>query len=1383
MTTVQTARLGGRLTLLAALFGALGCSSPATTAAVSGTDTAGGFDIQLSDVTVTGADTAKGDAAEDGDGSSDATGSDSGADIQGDTATLCGSAGCPCAGNGDCDSGFCIEVGGQNECAALCVTGCEPGFQCTQTTSSTGDIASLCTPLFGRLCEPCQADADCSNVLGGKDNRCVAYSGAAGSLLGQFCAAPCGPSGDCPSGYACQDTKSVGGVLGKQCLRVNGSCECDARAQKLGLATPCSSGNAAGTCKGSRACSPSGLGACDAPLAQTETCNTQDDNCNGQTDEGGSSLCDDATPCTYDNCIAGECQHPPKTGACDDGSACTSGDYCSDGMCKGNALSCDDSNGCTADSCNPLSGCVNLPTTASCSDGDACTSGDACKDGQCVPGPATLCDDGNPCTAEACEPKRGWATSPNSDACDDNNACTTGDTCAAGKCSGGTGVVCNDGNPCTTDACDSKQGCIATPNTQGCEDGNACTTADTCAGGSCVGGPALPCDDNKPCTTDSCDPKAGCNFAPNTLPCDDGDACTQGDVCKGGSCSPGQAGPCSDGNPCTTDTCDPKGGCSSSNNTLPCDDGNACTQGDLCKSGSCTGGAALNCNDGNTCTLDSCDAAKGCQNLAAGGPCNDGNACTASDVCASGVCTAGSAIACNDGNSCTTDSCEPAKGCVFANTTAPCDDNNGCTTGDVCAAGVCKSGAGCGQNAVCAPKAGGGTACACASGYAGDGQTCTLVCPAGCTACSSPTVCTACEAGKNLVNGQCTGCVPKTCGSACGTVPNGCGKDLDCGPCTSNSIRAGNAFTCVVQVGGTVQCWGKNDLGQLGDGTYIDRWQASLTDGTPALVLGLKGVKQLALGDAHACALLGDGTIQCWGNHNYGQLGDGTAASPTGRSSPVKVSGITNAVAVTTGRWHTCALLADGTGKCWGHNVYGQLGDGTYTARNVPTPVQNLTEAAGIGAGYDFTCALFASGSVQCWGDNLFGQLGDGTTVSHNTPSPVSNLTGAASLTVSALGKFACVVEKGDTMQCWGLNANGQLGTNTSSPTKVPAPVVGLTNVKRVGAGNVHSCAALADGTVKCWGYNYYGQLGDGTTTSHPTPTAVPNLTRVIDVAGGQYHTCALHADGSVQCWGDNPSGALGNETVADSLVPVSAVNVPCGNVGTPVTCSGCVPTTCAAQKATSGTIADGCGGTLLCGVDAGKLATGTAFTCALPGDGSVRCWGQNDKGQLGDGTQRVRYQSTWVDGPPANVSGITKAIAVSAGNMHACAVLSTGKIRCWGSHSNGQLGFGGAADSAPHFDPVEVSGISTAIDVSAGHLHTCAVLADGTVKCWGYNYHGQLGDGTTSQRILPLQVGGIAGAIAVRAGYNFSCALTQAGQVKCWGDAYNGQLGSGTVS
>ncbi len=602
----------------------------------------------------------------------------------------CSEAGCACTENAGCNTGFCLEVDGSKQCAALCDGGCAKGFTCSQLSGSGGDVVNICTPTFPRLCEPCQADSDCNNVLGGADNRCVGYWDPAGSLLGHFCGAPCGDNSQCSTGFTCSDKTSVGGVKSKQCTRIDLVCSCDQRATKNGLTTACSNVNGAGSCNGTRSCSANGLSACDAPSAVSETCNLIDDDCDGQTDELSPGLCDDNSACTYDNCFSGQCQHPSKPGACDDGNACTSSDSCDNGVCKGEGVVCDDKNPCTVDSCDPILGCVaKAASGAACSDGNICTSGDACQDGACLPGAPTTCDDGNLCTTDSCDSKSGCVLNNNALQCSDGDACTLGDTCKGGLCVGNSKTPCSDGNPCTDDSCDANQGCLFSNNVAACSDNNACTLGDSCQGGSCQPGSAKACDDKNPCTNDSCDPKDGCQVQANSQPCSDANVCTEGDVCVGGTCQSGQAKNCDDGNPCTTDVCDSGKGCTMISNSENCTDNNVCSEGDQCQGGKCQAGKVKNCDDGNPCTDDACDPVSGCTHGNNAAPCNDKSVCTNGDNCSGSACVPGPSISCDDGNPCTDDSCDAIKGCQHINNTALCTDNNTCTTGDSCKEGVC----------------------------------------------------------------------------------------------------------------------------------------------------------------------------------------------------------------------------------------------------------------------------------------------------------------------------------------------------------------------------------------------------------------------------------------------------------------------------------------------------------------------------------------------------------------------------------------------------------------------------------------------------------------------------------------------------------------------
>ena len=729
-----------------------------------------------------------------------------------------GSAGCPCTENGECDTGFCVETADGHACAGLCNGNCLPGYACHAVTSTGGDVVNLCLPAQPRLCEPCGADSDCNNVLGGSDSRCVAYPATNGALIGQFCGTACDSKTPCPLGYSCDGRLSVAGVKANVCIRDDQVCPCDARAIAAELPTICSLANGIGKCSGKRACGSTGLSACDAPAAVTETCNLLDDDCDGQTDEPGNGLCDDGKPCTYDNCIAGQCQHPPASGPCDDGSACTQQEACEFDKCIGKTVDCSDGNPCTLDNCDPVKGCSNpLDNGAACSDGNSCTIGDACNGGLCLPGTATECLDNNPCTTDSCSAIAGCIFEANSLPCTDNDVCTTVDVCANAACKGGPTLPCQDGNACTTDACDASKGCVFVDIVGPCDDGNACSSGDTCAAGICKPGSALPCNDNNPCTDDGCDWQKGCTHSAGSGPCSDGDACTLNDVCSDGVCQSGQANDCLDANPCTTDSCDNLKGCLHTPSTQPCSDGNVCTVGDACNAGLCWPGKGAVCDDDNPCTNDLCDPLKGCLATANSLGCSDGSVCTVGDLCQGGQCQPGSNISCNDGNACTDDGCDAAKGCQHANNEAVCDDGSVCTILDSCAGGLCTAGGvkNCDDGAACTtdscdPKAGCENAAntiACDDGNActtGDACANTVCLPGKATSCDDANPCTddSCDKAtgcKHLANtANCNDSNACTSADICGGGSCQGGSAVACddkNPCTTDSCNP--ALGCV----------------------------------------------------------------------------------------------------------------------------------------------------------------------------------------------------------------------------------------------------------------------------------------------------------------------------------------------------------------------------------------------------------------------------------------------------------------------------------------------------------------------------------------------------------------------------------------------------------
>lgn len=418
------------------------------------------------------------------------------------------------------------------------------------------------------------------------------------------------------------------------------------------------------------------------------------------------------------------------------------------------------------------------------------------------------------------------------------------------------------------------------------------------------------------------------------------------------------------------------------------------------------------------------------------------------------------------------------------------------------------------------------------------------------------------------------------------------------------------------------------------------------------------------------------------------------AACPAGTTSVTKnaASCIPAPTVLAVGEAHTC-LLDKGILKCWGANHYGQLGLGDNRHRgDAPGEMGEALPAVDLGAGRAaidvaagaaHTCALLDDGTVKCWGANDSGQLGLGD-----------------------------VLHRGDDPQ--------EMGDHL--------PVVPLgkgRRAKAIAVGAMHSCALLDDGAVKCWGLNETGQLGQGDTNNRGDQPgemgdALPEIdlgagSRATAIAAGLYHTCALLDDAAVKCWGGNEHGQLGLGDMARR--------------------------------------GDGPGemGDDLPAVELGEelfataIAAGTSHTCALLGGGGLKCWGFNQSGQLGlgDTCRRGEGPNEMGDSLPEVALGAgLEAVAIAAGSSHTCALLDDGGVKCWGSNHTGELGQGDTrqrgdepqemGDSLPEID---LGSGRRAIAVSAGATHTCALLDDGTVKCWGGNTAGQLGLGDTLAR------------------------------------------------
>lgn len=400
---------------------------------------------------------------------------------------------------------------------------------------------------------------------------------------------------------------------------------------------------------------------------------------------------------------------------------------------------------------------------------------------------------------------------------------------------------------------------------------------------------------------------------------------------------------------------------------------------------------------------------------------------------------------------------------------------------------------------------------------------------------------------------------------------------------SATEVSVGTLSACAVVKGGAVYCWGDNGAGELGDGstTGPDSCTGSSApcSETPVAVQGISDATQVSAGENYACAILSTGSVDCWGDNIYGQLGIGSSTGPQTcfdgdpcSTTPVEVPGITDATEVTASSTDlTCALTSGGAVYCWGSNTNADLGNNTMTNSTTPVQVSGLSTATQIAAGGDDACALLSGGGIDCWGDNQFGELGIGTDTTpgttgvcypggqcSGTPWPVSQITNATEVTAG--DQSVCAALAGGQADCWGSAYNGQIGdgsytgpdscsNSNSACSTSPTPVSNIATASEVSAGGGGACAVLSGGAVDCWGANNVGELGDGTSSGpgtcadngpcSTTPVTVSNITTAADVSTNGSSACALLSDGALECWGDNTWGQLGDGTTTERDVPV----------------------------------------------------------------------------------------------------------------------------------------------------------------------------------------------------------------------------------------------------
>lgn len=691
---------------------------------------------------------------------------------------------------------------------------------------------------------------------------------------------------------------------------------------------------------------------------------------------------------------------------------------------------------------------------------------------------------------------------------------------------------------------------------------------------------------------------------------------------------------------------------------------------------------------------------------------------------------------------------------------------------------------------------------------------------------------------------------------------------VDLGPNTKVSVLvAGRGHTCALLDNGGVKCWGDN-FGKLGLGYINHMGDQPNEMGVNLPLVNLDRsftVKHIAAGGRHTCVLSQRNEVKCWGDNDQGQLGQGDTNirgdEPNEMGfhlNPINFQYGMKPIAITLGDSHTCALFVQTLDlddpmrqkvvMCWGANFFGQLGAGDRSNRgnhdmnNLRPIFFYLEEAEGsepiplhinkVSAGSDHTCVLLSDNQVRCWGRNIFGQLGQGNGLDlgddyfDEIPRiPPINL--GDNLTVRSMvtgGSHNCVLLSDDKVKCWGNGFFGQLGLGQISergrrPEEMGnhLPIVELAlgtvqvTVAAAGAGGSHTCALLTNGQVKCWGGNHSGQLGlgddnirgDGRNEAGdridemgenlPTVQLGDHLS-AIEITAGRDFTCTLLSNNKVKCWGAGHQGQLGHGKRSGLGTESNQMgnNLPYVNLGTNLTTT--------------------------------SIQAGSGHVCALLSNEQLKCWGYNIHGQLGQGDTNNRGDNQEEMGnnlPPINLGigprGVPLLVkSFSVGSGHTCAILSNNQLKCWGENIFGQLGLGDTENRGRAFwqmgDDLPAVDFGDDRDhlflfaqtISAGSNHTCALLNDGNLKCWGHNYFGQLGQDNRLNKgeqrddvrnLRPVNLGFDFRAYQVLTGSDFTCAVSSRhseggteysepdNELKCWGRNDFGQLGLGDAN
>jgi alpha-tubulin suppressor-like RCC1 family protein len=605
-------------------------------------------------------------------------------------------------------------------------------------------------------------------------------------------------------------------------------------------------------------------------------------------------------------------------------------------------------------------------------------------------------------------------------------------------------------------------------------------------------------------------------------------------------------------------------------------------------------------------------------------------------------------------------------------------------------------------------------------------------------------------------------------------------------------------------------------------------------------------LRDLFLGEDSTCAQASDFKTYCWGNNDYGQLGINTTGTfeKVPKLLPMASPLPSSFKKIAVGFDSTCGITYDSKAYCWGNCADGKtaqrIDQTTYcsTSNNSPqiikfmdfVPNPDIFAGASTDQFLDITvgsahaCALTKSAGVYCWGKSSEGQHGNGRipvgidNYVYEYQYPIVANVGGGQLDFKVLASgdnHTCALAADGKIWCWGRNAEGQLGNNSTalSSTSVLVITSDFTDFDaftQVSAGANHTCGVDSRGRAFCWGENTHGQLGNNTDVSSLKPVLVntDSLTKAVafvEVKAGRSHTCARTAQGEIYCWGESANGQLGAPYAnVDKWTPMgvqasgslinNAVQLEVGGSHTCYITSEsklfCWGSNNKGQLGNNSLSSS----QLPVAIDFGsylsprsnkQISAGGSNTCSLNQKGQILCWGNGAEGRNGSGTSNYEIPTLTVT---TGVSAGQYFTQMSTGGEHACGITADGKAYCWGKNAEGQVGNSNTSNQGSPV-AVTITGINPFLGftkIRTGQSHTCALHADGVIYCWGYGFFGQLGRNSQTSAVSPVAVQTTALTsrfIDLSSGALHNCGVTAQGLAYCWGSGISGRLGNNSIT